>query len=42
VVWWIGVSVSELLPLSVGYLDMGPFYRTTHGVIPEDYNLDSS
>jgi len=33
------VFQSKLLPLSVGYLDMGPFYRTMHSVIPEDCNL---
>lgn len=38
---WFGGEVSvfqnKLLPLSVGYLDMGPFYRTMHSVIPEDF-----
>jgi len=41
-VWFGGeVSVfqSKLLPLSVGYHDTGPFYRTMRSVIPEDYNL---
>jgi len=40
---WFGGEVSEFqskpLPLSVRYLDMGPFYHTMRGVVPEDYNL---
>ena len=38
----MSVFQSKLLSLSVGYLDMGPFYCTMLGVIPEDYNLDSN
>ena len=36
----MSVFQSKLLSLSVGYLDMGPFYCTMLGVIPEDYNLN--